>query len=69
MLATVSAKLIQVSFPPRIRDYYEPITSRRGSKHMYWDGTVIFGLVTVGLMIVFMAGWIGFIVRDSKRKK
>ncbi|MDR5898829.1 cytochrome c oxidase subunit CcoM [Halomonas vilamensis] len=36
---------------------------------MYWDGTVIFGLITVGLMIVFMAGWIGFIVRDSKRKK
>ncbi|CAH1044345.1 MULTISPECIES: cytochrome c oxidase subunit CcoM [Halomonas] len=35
---------------------------------MYWDDTVIFGLVTVALMIVFMIGWVGFVVRDHLRK-
>ncbi|MFC3283711.1 cytochrome c oxidase subunit CcoM [Litchfieldella rifensis] len=35
---------------------------------MYWDEAVIFGLVTVGLMVAFMGGWISFIVRDHKRK-
>jgi hypothetical protein len=60
---------MHVSFLRRRRDYYGVITSQWERKHMYWDGTVIFGLVTVALMIVFMAGWIGFIVRDNKRKK
>lgn len=36
---------------------------------MYWDDTIIFGLVTVALMIVFMIGWVAFIVRDHRRKK
>ncbi|MGY4879584.1 cytochrome c oxidase subunit CcoM [Vreelandella aquamarina] len=36
---------------------------------MYWDDTIIFGLATVALMIVFMIGWVGFIVRDHRRKK
>lgn len=34
---------------------------------MYWDDAVIFGLVTVGLMITFMAGWVGFVILDHKR--
>ena len=36
---------------------------------MYWDDTIIFGLVTVSLMVVFMMGWVGFIIRDHRRKK
>ncbi|CAM4063372.1 ATP-dependent helicase [Vreelandella rituensis] len=36
---------------------------------MYWDDAVIFGLATVVLAIVFMAGWVGFIVRDHRRNK
>ncbi|MFB9867763.1 cytochrome c oxidase subunit CcoM [Vreelandella sulfidaeris] len=36
---------------------------------MYWDKTVIFGLVTVALMIAFMVGWIGFVVRGYMRKE
>ncbi|WP_276605688.1 cytochrome c oxidase subunit CcoM [Onishia niordana] len=35
---------------------------------MYWDETVVFGLGTVGLMIVFMIGWVGFVIRDHRRK-
>lgn len=35
---------------------------------MYWDDAVIFGLVTVALMIAFMVGWVGFVVRDHLRK-
>lgn len=35
---------------------------------MYWDDAVIFGLVTVAMMIAFMGGWIAFVVRDAKRK-
>ncbi|MFD2190087.1 cytochrome c oxidase subunit CcoM [Pistricoccus aurantiacus] len=35
---------------------------------MYYDDAVIFGLVTVGLMIAFMGGFAGFIIRDHKRK-
>lgn len=35
---------------------------------MYMDDAVIFGLVTVGLMIAFLAGWVGFIFYDHKRK-
>lgn len=42
---------------------------RGGSKAMYWDDAVIFGLVTVGLMIAFMVGWVGFIIRDHRRKR
>ncbi|WP_283101568.1 MULTISPECIES: cytochrome c oxidase subunit CcoM [Halomonadaceae] len=34
---------------------------------MYWDTAVIFGLVTVGLMLAFMGGWIGFVMLDHKR--
>ncbi|WP_328585369.1 cytochrome c oxidase subunit CcoM [Vreelandella massiliensis] len=36
---------------------------------MYWDDAVIFGLSAVGLAIVFMAGWIGFVIHDARRKK
>lgn len=35
---------------------------------MYWDDAVIFGLVTVVLMIIFMLGWVGFVIRDHLRK-
>lgn len=35
---------------------------------MYWDDTVIFGLVTVALMIAFMVGWVGFVIHDHLRK-
>ena len=35
---------------------------------MHWDDAVIFGLVTVALMITFMVGWVGFVVRDHLRK-
>ena len=35
---------------------------------MYWDAAVIFGLVTVALMITYMVGWVGFVVRDHLRK-
>ena len=35
---------------------------------MYWDDAVIFGLVTVALMITFMIGWVAFVVRDHLRK-
>ncbi|GEK46786.1 hypothetical protein PRZ61_12900 [Halomonas pacifica] len=35
---------------------------------MYWDDAVIFGLVTVGLMISFLVGWVGFIIHDHKHK-
>lgn len=40
-----------------------------GRTVMYWDDTIIFGLVTVALMIVFMIGWVAFIIRDHRRKK
>lgn len=36
---------------------------------MYLDDAVIFGLVTVGLMIAFMGGWVAFIVHDHRRNK
>jgi hypothetical protein len=36
---------------------------------MYWDDAVIFGLVTVAMMIAFMGGWIGFVIRDHNRNK
>ncbi|WP_311953895.1 cytochrome c oxidase subunit CcoM [Halomonas garicola] len=36
---------------------------------MYWDDAVIFGLITVGMMIAFMVGWVVFIVRDHRRKR
>lgn len=36
---------------------------------MYMDDAVIFGLVTVGMMIAFMGGWVAFIVRDHRKKK
>lgn len=35
---------------------------------MYWDDTVIFGLVAVAATIVFMVGWVGFVIRDHLRK-
>lgn len=35
---------------------------------MYWDDTVIFSLVTVALLILFMLGWVGFVIRDHLRK-
>ena len=35
---------------------------------MYLDDAVIFGLVTVAMMIAFMGGWIAFIVRDRRKK-
>ncbi|WP_281376006.1 cytochrome c oxidase subunit CcoM [Halomonas cerina] len=36
---------------------------------MYLDDAVIFGLVTVGMMVAFMGGWVGFIIHDSRRKR
>lgn len=36
---------------------------------MYMDDAVIFGLVTVSLMIVFLVGWVGFIVFDHRKNK
>ncbi len=36
---------------------------------MYWDDAVIFGLVTVTMMITFLGGWVAFIVRDHRNKK
>ncbi|WP_290908307.1 cytochrome c oxidase subunit CcoM [Halomonas sp.] len=36
---------------------------------MFLDDAVIFGLVTVAMMIAFMGGWIAFIVRDSRKKR
>lgn len=36
---------------------------------MYWDGTVIFGLVTVALVIIVTGGLVGFAVYDHYRKK
>ncbi|WP_276574346.1 MULTISPECIES: cytochrome c oxidase subunit CcoM [Halomonadaceae] len=36
---------------------------------MYWDDAVVFGLVTVAMMIAFMGGWIGFVIRDHRRKR
>jgi len=35
---------------------------------MYWDDTIIFGLATVALVIAFMVGWVGFVIRDHLRK-
>lgn len=35
---------------------------------MYWDDAVIFGLVTMGMMFVFMGGLATFIIKDQKRK-
>ncbi|WP_282847629.1 MULTISPECIES: cytochrome c oxidase subunit CcoM [Halomonadaceae] len=35
---------------------------------MYWDETVVFGLGTLGLMITFMIGWVGFVIRDHRCK-
>ncbi|MFW3615396.1 MULTISPECIES: cytochrome c oxidase subunit CcoM [Halomonadaceae] len=36
---------------------------------MYWDDAVVFGLVTVAMMVAFMAGWVGFVIRDHRRKR
>lgn len=35
---------------------------------MYWDDAVIFGLVTVAMMIAFLGGWVGFVILDHRRK-
>ena len=35
---------------------------------MYLDDTIIFGLATVALVIAFMVGWVGFVIRDHLRK-
>ncbi|WP_447043887.1 cytochrome c oxidase subunit CcoM [Vreelandella sp. H-I2] len=39
-----------------------------GGSTMYWDDTVIFSLVTVALLIAFMVGWVGWVIRDHLRK-
>lgn len=39
-----------------------------GEFTMYWDDTVVFGLATVALVIAFMVGWVGFVIRDHLRK-
>ncbi len=62
------AKLMQVSFPLRSSGYSSPNTSGREDTTMYLDDAVIFGLVTVAMMVAFMGGWIAFIVRDHHRK-
>ncbi|WP_280522550.1 cytochrome c oxidase subunit CcoM [Modicisalibacter xianhensis] len=36
---------------------------------MYWDEAVVFGLVTVGLLVAFMGGLLAFVVHDNKRSK
>lgn len=36
---------------------------------MFLDEVVIFGLVTVGLMIAFLVGWVGFIIFDHRKDK
>lgn len=59
---------MQVTFPPVPTGYSASITSGREDTIMYLDDTVIFGLVTVALMIAFMGGWVAFIVRDHHRK-
>lgn len=59
---------MQVSFRPPPTDYSGSNTSGREDTIMYLDDTVIFGLVTVAMMIAFMGGWIAFIVRDHHRK-
>ena len=59
---------MQVSFPPHPRGYSSLITSGREDTTMYLDDTVIFGLVTVAMMVAFMGGWVAFVVRDYHRK-
>jgi hypothetical protein len=39
-----------------------------GGFTMYWDDTIVFGLGTVALVIAFMVGWVGFVIRDHLRK-
>jgi hypothetical protein len=36
---------------------------------MYWDEAVVFGLVTVGLLLAFMGGIFAFVAHDNKRSK
>jgi hypothetical protein len=65
----LAVNLIQVRNDMVMARYRSPTTSRREDMHMYWDDAVIFGLVTVAMMIAFLGGWIAFIVRDHRRKK
>ncbi|MGM0983310.1 MAG: cytochrome c oxidase subunit CcoM [Pseudomonadota bacterium] len=68
-LARPRKNLIQVSFPSRRTDYSSLNTSGREDTTMYLDDAVIFGLVTVAMMVAFMGGWVAFVVRDHHRKK
>lgn len=45
------------------------VQHRLGGKIMYWDEAVVFGLVTVGLLVAFMGGLLAFVVHDNKRSK
>ncbi|WP_133636271.1 cytochrome c oxidase subunit CcoM [Halomonas ventosae] len=66
--ARARRNLMQVSFLPHLTGYSSPITSGREDTTMYLDDAVIFGLVTVAMMVAFMGGWVAFIVRDHHRK-
>lgn len=44
-----------------------PLLQEVGS--MYMDNVVLFGLVGVASVVVFMGGWIGFVIRDHQRTK
>jgi len=58
---------MQVSFLLLPTGYSAFKTSGWEDITMYLDDAVIFGLVTVAMMITFMGGWIAFIVRDRHR--
>lgn len=60
---------MQVRFCLAFPVYSALNTSRREDIIMYLDDAVIFGLVTVAMMVAFMGGWIAFIVRDHRKKK
>ncbi|PMR82838.1 cytochrome c oxidase subunit CcoM [Halomonas urumqiensis] len=60
--------LMQVRFHVQGSRYSPSNRSRREDATMYWDDAVIFGLVTVAMMIAFLAGWVGFIIRDHRKK-
>ena len=68
VLSGPRGNLIQVTFPLPSPRYSPPNTSRREDTTMYLDDAVIFGLVTVAMMVAFMGGWVAFIVRDHHRK-
>lgn len=61
--------MIQIRIPPAVPAYSGLNTSGGEEINMYLDDAVVFGLVTVAMMIAFMGGWIAFIVRDHRKKR